>query len=424
MGGYAFGMSLAELDQLCTWSGRPGRDDLRALPGGPAVMLFVDADGRAVQLLSAQQARRAALSRLVASPPEPPCPDPPATAADAGAVETGAGSEPDGVTRPRPRVDIAAIVRGVRWRAVHSQIEAEWRYYLAARELYPRAYRKMTTFGPAWFLHLHDGDGTVAPAGVPEIRVTEQIWRTAGRFVGPWPSAAAARQALEGLWDLFDLCRYPEQVRRAPRGQRCAYYDMGRCDAPCDGTAPLAAYARRVAEAWAFACGGVEAWMTSAGQRMRAAAQRQAFEQAGQIKQQLAFAARWRAEWAPHVRTDEQMRLLLLVAATRRKAWTPLVFVRGWLAGGPLIPQRRCAAEAAAWVEQRLRDADDQAERTDPLVRMEQTWLLARWLRRDAPGGRVVLALPEGNQTGQLADAIAAGIAHGRQAAGRVAGSG
>ncbi len=46
--------------------------------------------------------------------------------------------------------------------------------------------------------------------------------------------------------DAFDLCRYPNILKQAPRGVACAYKEMGRCPAPCDGTEALELYRVRV----------------------------------------------------------------------------------------------------------------------------------------------------------------------------------
>ncbi|MBU0717091.1 MAG: hypothetical protein KJ749_02490, partial [Planctomycetes bacterium] len=85
------------LPDVHTWTGRPGADEFAGLPGGPAVLLFVDEHGTPVQLLTTQQLRRFVTSRL---------------------------SEPEDVRRGR--TDLAEVVRGVRWRRVHCQFEARW----------------------------------------------------------------------------------------------------------------------------------------------------------------------------------------------------------------------------------------------------------------------------------------------------------
>lgn len=321
--------------------------DRAALPGSPAVYLLLDAEQRPIQLATTQHLRRAVIARL---------------------------SEPPAEEKTR-RADLAQIVRAVAWRAVACPFEARWCYWRLARRLHPQDYRERIDFGPAWFLHV---DWSLP---VPELRVTERIWRLPGSFCGPWPTHKSAQQALEGLWDLFDLCRYPEQVRRTPHGTRCSYAEMGRCDAPCDGSAPLADYVQRSRAAWSFAAGNAAKWIADAQERMRSAAAGLRFELAAQIKQQIAFAGDWRAHAEPVVRTEANFRCVLAVRVTRRRACKLFAFDRGALHEGPLVQARTLQSQLAAWLPT-LTALEPSAQ--PDIVRMEQTWLLARLILADA----------------------------------------
>ncbi len=338
------------------WSSRPAEADLKPLPAVPAVYLLLDGNGAAIQLATTQDLRRVLISRLVAA------------------------SEAAG------RADVGAIARQVRWREVHSAFEGRWWYYLLARRMHPRGYRKLVSFGPAWFLNV---DWTEA---VPEIRVSERVFCGPGAFLGPWPSRAACTRAMEGLRDLFDLCRYPEEVRRAPGGTRCAYADMGRCDAPCDGSVPMSSYAQRTREAWAFARGAARPWREQAVERMQQAATEQRYEAAALLKQQIALVdAEWLAADAPRVVDAERMRYLLAIPVTRRKKWKLFLFDRGRLAEGPVLPDKLLADEAAVWTRDAIggEGAESPGE-LEPVVRMEQTWLAAHFLQHKEGQGAIV----------------------------------
>ncbi len=364
------GLITAALPEVRSWSGRPEAAALAELPNTPAVLLLVDAVGRPVQLLTAQQLRRCVRARLTESP-----------------------------TAGRGRADLTTIVGGVRWRHVACPFEARWWYWRLARRLYPEAYRKLVSFGSAWFLNV---DWTQP---VPELRVTERVWELPGAFVGPWPARSDAQRALEGLWDLFDLCRHPEQIRKAPRGRRCAYAEMGRCDAPCDGSAPLAAYIARCRTAWEFATGGSAAWLADAEQRMRAAAAAQEYERAGQIKQQVRCARLWEGKWAAHVRPAEALTALLVLPVTRRKAWLLMLFRQGHLQAGPVVPARQFPAAAVAWLETAWAEP---AGPTTATERMEQTWLVAHLLFGREAASTLVYWLPAaGPPAGTEADLAA-----------------
>jgi DNA polymerase-3 subunit epsilon len=356
------------LPESHAWTDRFTPECADPLPTGPAVLLFVDESGQPVQLLTTQQLKRLVISRLEA-------PDAPR----------------------RGRADLAAVVRGLRWRNVHCPFEARWCYYRLARTLYPQAYRRMVAFGPAWFLLLDQA------RTLPEIRLTERIWCGAGEFVGPWPTQKGCREALEGLWDLFDLCRYPEQLRRAPHGTRCAYAEMGRCDAPCDGSAPAEAYASRCAAAWRFACGESAAWVADAQQRMKAAAAAQRFEQAGKIKKHIAFAQKWVEQWTPLVRPANALVDLLAIPVTRRKAWKLFLFRVGELREGPVVRARELEKRASAWALQAVQQA---SEALPDETRMEQTWLYAHFLAHRERESALIVEVGDGVDGDAIARAL------------------
>lgn len=338
----------AALPEVLAWTDRPTGETLAPLPKRPAVLLLIADDGVPVQLLTTQALQRVVTARLL---------------------------PPDDENARRGKADLGAVVRGVRWRQVECPFEARWWYWQLARHLYPTEYRDLVGFGPAWFLNVDWSQP------IPEVRVTERIWRHTGAFIGPWPARSQCQEALEGLWDLFDLCRHPEQVRRAPQGERCAYAEMGRCDAPCDGSAELQPYRTRCQAAWAFAAGAQDEWLTQAQIRMRAAAAAQQFEEAGRIKRQREFAQRWQRQWSSHARPADDWVGLLVLPVARRKASKLFLFRRGELLDGPVLPNRKLAAAGTDWA---VATMSQPPVELDPDVRMEQTWLCAHLFGRTA----------------------------------------
>jgi len=356
------------LPEVRTWTENPTTEDLAALPSRAGVLLFVDSRGVPVQLASTQQIRRFVQVRL----------DP-------------------RLSPGKRRADIRAVVRGIRWRAVDCAFEARWWYYRLARMLYPRDYRRRVSFGPAWFLSV---DWT---RPVPEIGATERVWCEPGEFVGAWPTQKTVREALEQLVDLFDLCRYPQQVRRAPHGTRCAYADMGRCDAPCDGTVPLAAYVARCRAAWQLACGDRDAWQTLAEQRMRQAASNEQFEEAARIREQIQMGRNWGPKGIPRLQTVGGVRWLLGFPATHRQAWKLCLFRDGDIVDGPVVTHRQVGRAAEDWVqtEVRGRPVDTPSE-----IRMEQTWLLCHEFWRTRRQEFICVALRATDVTSGLAHVV------------------
>lgn len=359
---------LAALPEAVTWSHRPQESDLEDVPGCPAVYLLLATSDLPVQLATTQHLRRILHSRLT----------------DAARVQQG-------------KADLAEVVRGVRWRRMHSPFEARWWYYRLAREMYPKRYRRMISFGPAFFLRVDWSEP------IPDISVTKQVWRISGEMVGPWLTHDTCQKALEGLRDLFDLCRYPEQVQRAPRGQRCLYAEMGRCDAPCDGSVPLERYIERLRAAWAFARGEVRPWLAEAKERMTSAARAQEYERAALLKRQIAWGWKWHDQILPRVHPLEQLNYFLAIPAHRRRACRLFLFRSGNLVEGPVLSDRNAPSEALPWLANVLANPPAPA---DPNVRMEQTWLVAHFLSSRAGEASFRSLLPKGEPTGDLEEQL------------------
>src|SRR5690349_11872881 len=106
-------------------------DVLPRVPAKWAVYLMTDDADRPVQLLCVKNLRYSLKRRL---------------------------GEPD-IATPSKRVDYRQIVRHIYWRRVFSSFEADWVYLEAARRFFPKSYRGMTGFAPAWFIHV-DPDAT------------------------------------------------------------------------------------------------------------------------------------------------------------------------------------------------------------------------------------------------------------------------
>lgn len=84
--------------------------------------------------------------------------------------------------------------------------------------------------------------------------------------------------------DAFDLCRYYNILVEAPAGRACAYKEMGKCPAPCDGSISMEQYRELIA--WsARTVVAPEEFIAQHTQRMNAAATELRFESAAKIKQ-------------------------------------------------------------------------------------------------------------------------------------------
>jgi excinuclease UvrABC nuclease subunit len=226
---------------------------LRQAPAKWAIYLMADADDRPVQLLSVKNLRYSLKRRLGVDPEAP----------------------------PSRRVDYRQLVRHVYWRPVSSRFESDWLYYEAAREVFPATYQGMVGFRPAWFVHVNPN------ANFPRYVKTIDLGRESGLYIGPLEDKHAAARLMELAEDAFDLCRYYPILVQAPHANACAYKEMGKCPAPCDGSISMPQY-RRMMQWSAQMLVDPQPMVRDQNARMRAAAQELRFELAGKIK---AFAA-------------------------------------------------------------------------------------------------------------------------------------
>ncbi|HEX8325281.1 MAG TPA: hypothetical protein VF595_15375 [Tepidisphaeraceae bacterium] len=228
---------------------RPLDVSLRGVPAKWCVYLMSDADDRPVQMLCVRNLR-ASLRRRLGEP-----------------IEAG----------PSKRVDYRDLVRRVRWKRVDNPLESDLAFLDVARIVYPQTWQKIVTRRAVWWVHV-DGDATH-----PRWRVTDDPLPGCGTAFGPLPEKGPATRLAEKLEDLFDLCRYHNVLVQAPSGPPCAYKDMGRCPAPCDGSVSMQQY--RTLVDWSVrTLADPNAEIDQQIERMKEAAAEMRFELAGRIK--------------------------------------------------------------------------------------------------------------------------------------------
>jgi excinuclease UvrABC nuclease subunit len=160
---------------------------------------------------------------------------------------------------------------------VDSAFEADLVYLEIAREVFPASYRGMVGFDPAWFVQVNPENNF--PRYVKTIDP-----RRAGVVIGPFGDKHAAARFIQLVEDAFDLCRYYNILVEAPRGRACAYKEMGKCPAPCDGSISMEQYRELIAWSARTVVSPGE-FIEEHTQRMNAAAAELNFESAGKIKQ-------------------------------------------------------------------------------------------------------------------------------------------
>jgi len=335
---------------------------VRTLPAHGGVYLIADPDDKPVLLASGENLRRVVGHRLAAPPPN----------------------------QKTRRAHLAEVAASVHWRETFSRFETALTHYQLARILDPRAYRKTIAFPPAWFLRVD------VQARVPRFSPLRVFPADGARYIGPFATGKDADEWVHMLVDLFDLCRDNHVLEQSPHGQACAYFDMGRCPAPCDGTVSLEAYRRTIAEAVAFSVGDREPRPAVLRDSMDSAAKALAFERAAALRQTIerAAAAIKKREYAPVADLSDCCWLILQRGGPARRS-TKNSFVKPFFVrcgtievGGPVaLPD--IASVIPRWLAGcgpcSVLPPDSAEEQT---TRCEVLWLVAKFLfqAERAPG--------------------------------------
>ncbi len=222
---------------------------LKLVPAKWVVYLVADENDQPIQLLCVKNLRYSLKRRL-------------------------GGDESVGPTR---RVNYRDIVRRVHWTRVDSAFEADVSYYESARVLFPQSYSGMVGFRPAWFLHVNP------ETQFPRYIKTNDLTIRTGELIGPIEDKHAANRLIELIESCFDLCRYYNILMESPNGKACAYKEMGKCPAPCDGTISIEQY-RRLIEWSATVVADPAEYLRDQTKRMQQAAGELRFETAAKIK--------------------------------------------------------------------------------------------------------------------------------------------
>jgi hypothetical protein len=185
---------------------------------------------------------------------------------------------PDGLQPAGKRADLREVVRAVAWLDTHSRFETDLHYLRLARQYFPVQHAKLVQQNEPHFVSVD------VAANHPRLQRVVDIGKARGAVFGPLQTKQAAEKWIEQVEGAFDLCRYHSILTAAPRGQACAYKDMGRCAAPCDGSISLEAYRQQVGYALTVLESRAD-FDVAQQRRMLAAAAEMRFEAAGRIKQ-------------------------------------------------------------------------------------------------------------------------------------------
>jgi excinuclease UvrABC nuclease subunit len=327
--------------------------DPKRLPAHGGVFAFSDASGRLIQLLGCQNIRRSAVLRL---------------------------SEPEERKAAR-RVQVRDVARRIWWVSTGSVFETKLRHLHLVRALFPESYEKQLGFGPAWFAR--------ARVDQPIPRWVAEKHALDGRAVdiGPFTTRRDCTRFIESLEDAFNLCRHYDILQQAPRGQTCAYFDMGRCAAPCNGTVSMDAYREEIRASMRFAAGETQPWLDAATVRMRSAADARQYELAGRIKATIEAADKLTSHTARITKTPDDFRYLIVQRGRPPRLVKPFFMADGKLEEDDPVDLGDVPDLIDEWVS-RI-SSPPIADPSAAKVRSEQIWLVSHFLRK-GPGAQGV----------------------------------
>jgi hypothetical protein len=225
--------------------------------------------------------------------------------------------------------------------AVGSSLEADAVYLRQARERLPHLAKVVAERWRAWFVHVDPAaefpqwTKTNLSIGLVGKRSASTLigggTLPPGLILGPLQDKDAAGRLIESVIDCFDLCRYHNLLTLAPSATACAYKEMGRCPAPCDGTETMPRYRERTSEAATALIRGVAPSIERADLAMRTAAAEEAFEKAAAIQKAIARLKTLDKPAFAQVRDLSDWRELLVLPSASKSRATIALFDQGRL---------------------------------------------------------------------------------------------